>query len=148
MTEVLFYHLRNRPLDKVLPGLLERSLARGWRCAVEAGEERIRALDDLLWTYADDSFLPHGVEADDGAHQPVVLVTHPGNPNGAVVRFLLEGAPFPADLAGYERVVVLFDGQDEDAVATARERWREAKGGGHAATYWIEDEAGRWVKRG
>lgn len=147
MTDVLFYHLQRAPLEKVLPGLLERSLGRGWRCAVEASEERIRALDDALWTFSDDSFLPHGVEADDGAGQPVVLLSHGGNPNGAQIRFLIDAAALPADAGAYERIVLMFDGNDAEAVASARERWREARTRGLDATYWQQNEEGRWEKR-
>jgi DNA polymerase III subunit chi len=147
LAEALFYHLLQAPLDKVLPGLVERSLARGWRCAIEAGEERLKAIDDLLWTYSDDSFLPHGLEADDGAAQPVVLVGHGGNPNGAAVRFIVDGAALPPDAGRYERIVLIFDGHDGEAVATARERWREAKAAGLEATYWQQSDTGRWEKR-
>jgi DNA polymerase-3 subunit chi len=147
MAEALFYHLQRRTLEQVLPGLIERALARGWRCVVEAGEERLRALDDLFWTYSDDSFLPHGLEADDGPLQPVVLVGHGGNPNDAMVRFLVDGAPLPADAGAYLRIVIVFDGNDEEALATARERWREARSAGLDATYWQQSEAGRWEKR-
>jgi DNA polymerase-3 subunit chi len=148
LAEALFYHLVKLPLDRVLPGLVERSLAMGWRCVIEASEERARALDDLLWTYSDDSFLPHGLEADDGPRQPVVLVSHGGNPNGADVRFIVDGASLPADASGYRRLVVMFDGNDDEALGTARERWREAKGLGLEATYWQQNDAGRWEKRG
>jgi len=148
MTELLFYHLQRAPLEKVLPGLLERSLERGWRCAIEAGAERLRVLDEILWTYADESFLPHGLEADDGAAQPIVLVGHSGNPNGATVRFLLDGAPLPTDVAAYQRLVFLFDGNDAEATELARQRWREAKGLGIEATYWQQNETGRWEKKG
>src|SRR5947208_365205 len=89
MTDAFFYHLQRVPLERVLPDLLERSIGRGWRCAVQASEERLRVLDDWLWTFAEESFLPHGVEADDGARQPIVLLTHSGNPYGAAVRFLV-----------------------------------------------------------
>lgn len=148
MPEILFYHLTSRTLEEVLPDLLQRSLDRGWRCAVQAGQERLKPLDDLLWTFAEDSFLPHGVEADDGADQPVVLLDHAGNPNRASVRFLLDGAALPEDAEDYERVVVLFDGRDEAAVALSRERWREVKAKSLPASYWQQDEAGRWRARG
>jgi DNA polymerase III subunit chi len=148
VAEVLFYHLQSRSLEEVLPSLVARSLERGWRCAIEAGEDRLKALDDLLWTYSDESFLPHGLEADDGAAQPVVLVSHGGNPNGAQIRFLVDGASLPDDASAYERLVLLFDGRDEEALATARHRWTEAKASGLAATYWQQSEAGRWEKRG
>ena len=99
MTELLFYHLQNQPLEKVLPTLLERSLERGWRVVVQAAsEERVEALDAHLWTFRDDSFLPHGTwRESEASQQPILLTVSDDNPNGAKVRFLLDGAPVPAD---------------------------------------------------
>jgi DNA polymerase-3 subunit chi len=149
MTEVLFYHLQHQPLEGVLPSLLERSVERGWRVVVQVGsEERIEAIDAHLWTYRDDSFLPHGTARDgDAGRQPILLTTGDDNPNAATVRFLLDGTPLPADAKGYDRIVLLFDGDDEEALARAREHWSEAKSKGFDVTYWQTDERGRWVKK-
>ena len=149
MTEIFFYHLQGQPLDRVLPTLLERSLERGWRIVVQAGtEERVDALDAHLWTYRDDGFLPHGTDRDtDAPAHPVLITVQDGNRNGAQVRFLLDGTPLPPDIAGYQRIVVLFDGEDADAVAQARVRWSEAKTAGHEVTYWQPDENGRWQRK-
>jgi DNA polymerase III subunit chi len=150
MTEILFYHLQRHPLERVLPALVEKSLARGWRVVVQAAsEERIEALDAHLWVFSDDSFLPHGTWREaEAAEQPVLLTVHDGNPNGAAVRFLLDGAPVPADAGAYERIVLLIDGNDPDAVAAARERWSEGRGKGFEVTYWQADENGRWQRKG
>jgi DNA polymerase III subunit chi len=149
MTEVLFYHLQRRPLEKALPQLLEKCHERGWRVIVQAAtDERIEAIDAHLWTYNDESFLPHGTSREgDTAAQPILLTTGDHNPNGATVRFLIEGAPMPADAASYERIVLVFDGDDEDAVAAARMQWADVKSKGLEATYWQTDEQGRWVKK-
>jgi DNA polymerase-3 subunit chi len=149
MTEILFYHLQRQKLEGVLPALLEKSLERGWRVVVQASsDERVEALDAHLWTYRDDAFLPHGTARDsDIRSQPVLITTADDNANGAHVRFLIDGAPVPADAATYERIVLVFDGEDEDAVAAARARWGEAKQQGFAVTYWQPDEQGRWVKK-
>ena len=150
MTEMLFYHLQHQPLERVLPTLLEKSLERGWRVVVQAAsEERIEALDAHLWTFRDDSFLPHGTwrEAEARA-QPVLLTVNADNPNGAAVRFLIDGAAVPEDAAAYQRIVLIFDGEDPDAVTAARERWRESKAKGFDVTYWQTDEAGRWQRMG
>ena len=149
MTEILFYHLQRQPIERVLPQLLEKSLERGWRVVVQAAsDERIDALDAHLWTWRDDSFLAHGTDREaEAALQPVLLTAQDHNPNGASVRFLIDGAPVPADAASYHRIVLLFDGEDEEAVATARTRWGEAKALGFEVTYWQPDEQGRWVKR-
>jgi len=74
MTEVLFYHLQNMSLDNVLPPLLEKSLERGWRVVVQStSPERADALDAHLWTYRDDSFLPHATwRVGDAQDQPIV----------------------------------------------------------------------------
>lgn len=149
MTEVLFYHLQEITLEKVLPPLLEKSLARGWRVAVQAGsEERVEALDSHLWTYREESFLPHGTWRDaDAAEHPVVLTVDDGNPNDAHVRFLVDGAALPADCTGYERIVLVFDGDDEAALAAARGAWADARARGFEVTYWQADEQGRWQRR-
>ena len=149
MTEVLFYHLQRQPLEAVLPTLLERSLERGWRAVVRAtSDERLAALDDHLWTFSDESFLPHGTDREpDAAEQPVVLTLSERNPNGAAVLFLVERAPVPDDASAYQRLVLLFDGNDEDALAAAREQWKGVKAAGHDATYWQQDARGRWEKK-
>jgi DNA polymerase-3 subunit chi len=149
VTEILFYHLRRQPIEKVLPQLLEKSLERGWRVVVQAAsDERIDALDAHLWTWRDDSFLAHGTDREaEAANQPVLLTAQDHNPNGASVRFLIDGAPVPADAASYQRIVLLFDGEDDEAVAAARTRWTDAKAQGFDATYWQADENGRWQKK-
>ena len=150
MTEILFYHLQRHPLERVLPALVEKSLERGWRVVVQAASvERVEALDAHLWIFRDDSFLPHGTWREaEAAEQPVLLTVHDSNPNGAAVRFLVDGAPVPVDAAGYERIVLLVDGNDPDAVAAARERWSEGKAKGFEVTYWQADENGRWQRKG
>jgi DNA polymerase-3 subunit chi len=148
MTEVLFYHLEHQPLERVLPSLVEKTLERGWRAVVQAGsEERVEALDTLLWTWRDDSFLPHGTRRDgDPAAQPVFLTTEEENPNGASVRFLVDGAE-ARDLIPYARVVYLFEGRDAAAVAKARAQWVAAKEAGCSVTYWQQSPEGRWEKK-
>lgn len=149
MTEILFYHLQGQKLESVLTPLLEKTLERGWKAVVQgASQERIEALDAHLWTYRDDGFLPHSTWREpDAAEQPVLLMLDDGNPNAASVRFLIEGAAVPSDAGGYARIVLVFDGNDDDAVANARAQWSEAKTQGFEATYWQPDEQGRWVKK-
>jgi len=155
MTEVLFYQLDRLPLERVLPGLLERCLERNWRAVVQVGsDERCAALDAHLWTYRDDGFLPHGAAGEAGAAradtaelQPIWLTTGSDNPNRAEVCFLADGAEAPG-FDDYRRVVMLFDGNDSDAVAQARAAWTSAKAAGHEATYWQQDERGKWVQKG
>jgi DNA polymerase-3 subunit chi len=148
VSEVLFYQLDRRPLESVLPELLERCLERDWRVVVQVGsEERMAALDAHLWTYGDETFLPHGTAKDGRPEaQRVYLTVGEENPNAATVRFLADGAGI-SDYSPYRRVVVLFDGNDDDARAQARAAWTSARDAGHEATYWQQGERG-WEKRG
>ena len=147
-TEIFFYHLERQTLADALPKLLELSLERGWRAAVQAAsEERVEALNTLLWTYREDSFLPHGSMRDGRASEhPIYLTAGEDNPNGAQIRFLVDGATL-ADVSQYRRVAYVFDGRDAAAVNAARAAWREAKARGHRVSYWQQDETGRWDKK-
>jgi DNA polymerase-3 subunit chi len=148
MTEILFYHLERKPLEAILPELLEKSVERGWRSVVRAGsEERVEALDAHLWTYREEGFLPHGTRKDGAAaSQPIWLTSEDENPNRADVLFVVDGAAM-GDPGPYRRVVLLFDGQDPDRLAEARAAWSSTKAAGHDVTYWKESPSGRWEKQ-
>lgn len=149
MTEVLFYHLQDMTLENVLPSLLEKSIERGWRVVVQStSEERTEALDAHLWTYREESFLPHAIwRVADAEDHPIILAIEAGNPNRANVRFLVDNAPLPEDSEIYDRLVLLFNGDDADALAAARQSWTDCKARGFDVTYWQADERGRWQKR-
>ncbi|HUO94104.1 MAG TPA: DNA polymerase III subunit chi [Rhizomicrobium sp.] len=153
MSEVLFYHLERRTLDDVLPGLAEKTLERGWRALIRTeSSDRAGAIDALLWTYDDQSFLPHAQLGDGAAmDQPVLITVEGGNPNGAQLLFLVGGAEAPAwdsnETNAFARIVLLFDGRDPEALKGARAAWKDAKAAGHDITYWKETPAGKWEKQ-
>ncbi len=148
MTPVFFYHLEQQSLESVLPKLLTASLDRGWRVVVQTGsDERAEALASLLWTFDEESFLPHGTKADGApALQPIWLTAGDDNPNGAPVRFFVDGAK-AGEIDGLVRAVILFDGRDADALEGARTGWKRFKKEGREVTYWQQDEHGRWQNR-
>ena len=148
MTEVRFYHLTRTTLEQALPQMLEKTLERGQRAMVLAGsEERVEALNAWLWTYGDRTFLPHGSAQDGHAeHQPVWLTERDECPNGAQVLFLTDAA-VSERLGDYTLCALLFDGNDADAVATARAQWATLKDAGHDLTYWQQDDQGRWAQK-
>lgn len=154
MPEVWFYHLVRQPLDKVLPALLEKAVARGIRICVQVGApERVAALDEALWTWSDESFIPHGTAHDgDSEMQAVYLTTGDENPNGAKMRIFADGAR-AADAAAsgavaqYDRLILMFDGTNEDAVADARAQWKSLKEAGYTLSYWQQGETGGWEKK-
>jgi DNA polymerase-3 subunit chi len=148
LVEILFYHLTESKVEETLPPLLEKSLERKWRVAVQtASAERRDRLDDLLWTWRADNFLPHGTdEAEYCERQPVLLTAGIGNQNNARVRFLVDGA-VPPPLDGYDRVVFMFDGYDDSQLQAARGQWKSLKAEGHSLSYWQQNDEGRWEKK-
>lgn len=147
MTDIGFYHLTRSGLDQALPQLLQKTLGAGKRALVILGsEERVRWFDDFLWTFDSASWMPHGSARDgDPEMQPVWLDVTDANPNKAEFLFLADGG-VSERISEFERCFDLFDGQDEDAMAQARSRWKDLKEAGHDLTYWQQGERG-WEKK-
>lgn len=148
MGVVMFYHLTTSRAEDTARTLLSRSLQAGWRVMLRGTDAaRLGALDEALWQGPADTFLPHGVEG--GAHdarQPILLGVGPIG-NDAQALMAVDGALVdPAEAEGLERVFILFDGQNEDAVAAARVQWKALTGAGLAAQYWSE-AGGGWEKK-
>jgi DNA polymerase III subunit chi len=155
VTDVFFYHVQSTTVEAVLPSLLQKCLQRQWRVFVHVVEtERLHALDAHLWTYTDDSFLPHGVTGSEfDAQQPILLASSelPEN-NSFQVCCLVDGAPLPEDITVFTRVLVLFDGQSEEALQKARAQWRtltalQSTTPNLALSYWQQNDGGGWVKK-
>lgn len=150
MTRVDFYHLQQKTLDEVLPKLLQKAYSTGKHIKVKIGtEERVEFINSLLWTYNDESFLPHGSKKDGFAdQQPIWLSADIENPNTALFLFLVDGAEENAEtLTQYERVFNIFDGNSAEAVQQARRLWKEYKNSGCEVYYWQQDNAGKWIQK-
>ncbi len=149
MGAAYFYHLTRRPLEVVLPQLLERALGQGWRVLVRGCDaDRLAQIDESLWTFSDDGFLPHGIAGGkDDADHPVLLTTNDALPDDRACVMSIDGAAVKAEeVAAIRRACVLFDGADPAALAQARSQWRDLTQAGAAAQYWSE-ESGRWEKK-
>jgi DNA polymerase-3 subunit chi len=153
MSEALFYHLERRSLDATLPSLVEKTLERGWRALIRTeSAERADMIDTLLWTYDDQSFMPHAQKGDgEAGAQPVLITTENDNANAADVLFLVGGATPPewdGTLAkALTRIVLMFDGRDDASLVAARTNWKAAKAAGHDVTYWKESPSGKFEKQ-
>ncbi|MCE8007812.1 DNA polymerase III subunit chi [Aestuariivita sp.] len=149
MGAAYFYHLTRKPLEATLPTLLEKARDAGWSVAVRGRDrDRMAWLDERLWLGPEDGFLPHGLAG--GSHdalQPVLLTTQTEAANSPTCVMCIDGADVTAeDVQKCKRVCILFDGNDERAVRTARGQWKALTGAGCSAQYWSE-ESGRWEKK-
>jgi DNA polymerase-3 subunit chi len=151
LTETLFYHLERRALDDVLPGLIEKTLERGWRALIRTeSAERADAIDTLLWTYNEQTFLAHAQSGEgDPRRQPVLITVEDENPNGANVLFCVGGTiPSWDAVQNLTRIVLMFDGRDAEALGRVRTAWKDARAAGHDVTYWKESASGKFEKQG
>ena len=150
MTRVDFYHLQQKSLEDVLPPLLQKAYSTGKRIKIKTpNEERTEYINSLLWTFNDESFLPHGSKKDGFAeHQPIWLSSAEENANSAVYLFLVDGAEENAEnLQNYERVFNIFDGKSADALQQARRLWKEYKNTGCEVNYWQQNNVGKWEQK-
>ena len=140
-----FYHVEHTSLDAAVAPLLEKCLERRWRVVVAGRPETIEKLDAALWTWRDDSFIPHGRGQGKPELQPI-LMAHEAEPhNGAQVAVLLDG--LDADASRFERCMVVFDGGDEPVRSKARAQFKAALDAGVPAKYFQQERGGKWVDR-
>lgn len=150
MAEVRFYHLQVQRQEEALPALIAKAVESGKRVVVRlADAAQVARLNEALWTFRADSFIPHASEADGHPpeSQPVWLTHLNDNASGAEILIIGSGAQ-----ASFGEEIVLccqmLDGRDEEAVQAARGRWKSYKEDGHAITYWQQNERGGWDKKG
>ena len=148
MAEIRFYHLLSKSLEAALPEILVKAVAGGRRVVVKtANPAMTERLNEHLWTWSEQSFLPHGSKKDGfAADQPVWLTEGDDNPNGAKV-LILTGGAVAADYNAYDLCCEMLDGHDDEAIAHARMRWVELKKHDHEMTYWQQNENGGWAKK-
>ncbi len=149
MTDIAFYHLERSTLEQALPKLLEKTLAAGKRALVLAGsDQRVEALNDLMWSYDQDSWVPHGSAKDGNAdRQPIWFSVSDENLNSAEFLFLTDGAGTEA-VGDFERCFELFDGNNPESVANARVRFKAYKDTGYELSYFQQTASGGWQKKG
>ena len=145
MTRIDFYHLQKTPLEQVLPKLCEKAYSTGKRIKILLdNDERIEFINSLLWTYSEESFLPHGSKKDGFVEeQPIFISTNIENENGASILILADGAQIDISLLNtYERVLNIFDGMSDLALTSAREYWKKIKTTDNELHYWQQNDNG------
>jgi DNA polymerase III subunit chi len=104
----------------------EKAFDQGLKVAVRtAGPSQTAELDDLMWTFSDRSFVPHGVwpsEPGFATATPVLIASGelPESHRDVLINL---GDDVPTDAARYVRVCEVVAG-DENSKRQARVRWR------------------------
>jgi len=148
MTDIRFYHLQTQTLEQALPKLLMKAYGTEKKIVVKAADDKqVEALNQLLWTFHPNVFLPHGSKKDGYAElQPIWLTDRDENPNKGEILILTNGTQ-SENLADYEMCCDMFNGFDDSSVKAARTRWKAHKDAGHNLTYWQQTDQGGWEQK-
>jgi DNA polymerase-3 subunit chi len=152
MAELRIYHLTAQSVTDGLPGLLQTALSRDLWCHLYVPDDAwAEKIADHLWTYRQDSFLPHGTKKDGMAgHQPVWISPELETPNQSDVRFVMDGAEIGVNhLNQIDLTCVLFDESDTAARQKARRLWSDSDDiDGLSRIYYRQDDIGKWHEAG
>jgi len=142
-----FYHLEHASVEAVLPILLEKTREKGWTALVKMSDERLAEMDQYLWTYRDDSFLPHGRDDEPmSARQPIILSSAAETSDGSECVFLLDQTDIELSSAT-QRCIVIIEGQSADSVTFERSRWKRLSETDVKLSYWQQNDRGEWQKK-
>lgn len=149
MADIRFYHMEQATLDQALPAITMKAFQSGKRVMIrvpdKAGATR---LNDLLWSFHPNVFLPHGADGDKHADkQPVWITSAETNDNNAEILILTHGCTAD-NVADFDMVCEMLDGRVESQIKDARARWKIYKADEHELTYWQQDDGGKWGKKG
>ena len=150
MSRIDFYHLQKNTLDEALPKLVLKAYEAGKKIKIKVGNElRVDFLNTLLWTFEDESFVPHGTKKEGFADmQPVYISSEDDNPNEAVFLFLVEAADVSLeDAAKFERIFYVFSGNNENELTKARNIWKAFADSDFERHYWRQDAAAKWEEK-
>ena len=135
MTRVDFYLLHDNAetgRNLAVCKLAHKAFSLGHRIYIYAPDSRqAQHLDQLLWTFNQGSFIPHGLNADSPEADIPVLIGHE-EPPAAHEDVLVQLTPqIPEFFSRFERVAEVVNGSEEEK-AQARERFRFYRDRGYA----------------
>ena len=139
-----FYHLAASPLERVLPQICEKVLASGERLLVVAEAGLLDRLDEQLWGYDREAFLPHGRRGGAAPEAQPILLSSTVEPLNGATHIALADGEWRDEALNFARAFYFFD---EGHLDVARASWRALKDRAEVETrYSKQDERGRWVQ--
>ncbi|MFD2113030.1 DNA polymerase III subunit chi [Thiorhodococcus fuscus] len=134
MPQIDFYSLKPTSRGdrfQVACRLAERIRAQNLRLLIHCPDrDEARHLDRLLWTYREDSFLPHGLAGKVDQELTPILIAEDGRPETETQVLLNLGREVPGFFTRFDRVCDLVD-LDPTLRAAGRERFRYYRDQGH-----------------
>ena len=134
MTRIDFYQIESKePPLSFTCRLIERIYRLGHRIYVHtAGDEEARMLDDLLWTWRADRFIPHCLCTE--PHDAPVRIGHDDEPSGEEHVLVNISGRVPDFFSRFERVAEVVP-LDEGSRTSARANYKFYKDRGYPLDY-------------
>ena len=144
-----FYQLLGGQLDELASQLVEKCRAAGKRVVIYNAPSSSQSQSEQLWTIRDLSFLAHGIDTDEGQEFAPIWISSDVSQNQIKAEFaILKDGMVPSDLEQFERILVIFDGRDEQALLVARAQWKDFSSSYQdKCRYFAKTEEGRWQQK-
>lgn len=146
MTKISFYQVKTITLEKALIQILNKAyLAKINTLVVTGSSDRTEMLDDLLWTFDKESFLPHGTLRDpEPQKQAILICDNIDNQNSATLLVLVDGTYIEL-VNDFDRCIDIFDGRIAEQIDEAENRILKRSNQGHEINKFEQDNNGKWV---
>lgn len=162
--DIRFYHLERNGVEQSLPLLLSKAYQSNKRVLVLCKDvQQSESLTKLLWSYSEESFLPHGNEKDGGdiKEHPIYLThTLPAKEEQPDTLIMLEPQPElkSEEIENFSMICLMFDGRAQDVLDLARKNWRMLRDASKAfekekgevlydLSYFQQTPQGGWEKK-
>lgn len=122
--------------------LVRKARAADMKVVVFAADPaQMSALDDALWTFSEQDFLPHVAAGDElAAMTPVILTHDAGQPLPHHQVLINLSREMPAHFARFERMFEIVSSEEDDLLA-GRERYRQYQQRGYPLTHFVAEKS-------
>ena len=150
MTQIIFYSTAPLQVEKTLFALLEKSIEKGNKSLLLfKDKEKCSLINEQLWTYKQNSFLPHISEDEkiyDDIDVPVYLSTKNENPFKAELLFSIDGF-LPDNIDHFERVIIIIDINDELLNEKYKNYYLDINKNFEDIVFYKSDDNGKWIEK-
>ena len=125
MSRVDFYLISDPTPSLVACRLIEKAYQQGHRIFVYCNnQEEAEHLDELLWHYKDESFIPHHLQGEGPEPPPPVQIGYGAEPRGFNDVLLNLAHTIPLFVSRFRRIIEIVTA-DETAKEISREHYRD-----------------------
>ena len=146
MTEIFFYKLKNLSIELFLISLIEKSISKNWNSLVLLDNiERMEEINDLMWTFNDTSFIPHGSQSDlNPDKHKVYLTCNEENLNNSSVIFSIDGIIINQP-DNWKRCIYIFNEQNLKVTDELESYKRGIEDLNYDLKSFEQDNNGKWI---